>query len=97
MRLKAKTDLNQTPIVQALRAIGASVLILAQVGKGCPDLLVGYRGQNFLLEVKHGNGKLTADQVEFFAAWQGQVYEVRSAVEAVDVLLNDVRKIPHAV
>src|SRR3972149_1571025 len=49
-----RTDANHTEIVNALQAIGASVTSLADVGGGCPDLLVGYRGQNMLLEVKDG-------------------------------------------
>ncbi|MBO2009967.1 hypothetical protein [Hymenobacter negativus] len=42
---------NQAAIVAALRGIGASVLHLHQL-KNCFNLLVGYRGGTFLLEVK---------------------------------------------
>ena len=52
MRRAAKIDANQTEIVKALRQVGASVQSLASTGKGCPDLLVGFRGVNWLLEVK---------------------------------------------
>ena len=66
MRKAARTDGNQQAIVSALREAGASVEILAQCGKGVPDLLVGvpsteffFQGQrvflernNLLLEVK---------------------------------------------
>ena len=65
MRRAAKVDANQTEIVKALRQVGASVQSLAATGKGCPDLLVGIRGLNFLIEVKDGakprsDRKLTA-------------------------------------
>lgn len=43
-------DTNERPIIEALRAAGATVTQLD--GKGVPDLLVGFRGQTFLLEVK---------------------------------------------
>lgn len=83
---RAKTDTNQTEIVLALRSVGASVQCLHTIGKGCPDLLVGYRGQNFLLEVKRGKAKLTGDEPDWHEAWQGQVAIVRDVAEALSVL-----------
>jgi len=75
-RYARKTDDNHQRIVAALRAFGASVASLAAVGGGVPDLLVGYRGVNYLLEVKDGSKvasarKLTAAQVEWFGGWRG--------------------------
>lgn len=46
-----KRDENEKPIVDALRAIGATVDRLNDFG--VPDLLVGYRGRTILLEVKN--------------------------------------------
>ena len=67
MRLAARTDANHAAVVRALRQVGASVLDLSRVGQGCPDLLVGYQGKNFLVEVKAtAKKKLTKDQVRFF-------------------------------
>jgi len=91
MRRAARTDANQADIVDALRAIGASVEILAAVGRGCPDLLVGYRGCNVLLEVKDGQKrpskrKLTGDQEIWHRGWQGRVIVVKSADEALAVV-----------
>ncbi len=54
MRRAANVDRNQPEIVAALRAAGATVEYLHAVGGGCPDLLVGYRGANYVLEVKEG-------------------------------------------
>lgn len=70
MRIRARTDVNQASIVKGLRGIGASVAILAQIGNGIPDLLVGFRGKNFLFEIKDGDKpasqkKLTADEKIF--------------------------------
>lgn len=54
MRRSARTDDNHSEIVSALRQCGAFVTSLAAVGKGCPDLLVGFRGRWMLIEVKNG-------------------------------------------
>jgi hypothetical protein len=68
MRYAARVDKNQEQIVSALRAVGAYVWII-----GLPvDLLVGYKGHTFLVEVKDGPRKrLTALQEDFFANWSG--------------------------
>jgi hypothetical protein len=84
----AKVDANQSEIVAALRRVGATVQQLHTVGKGCPDLAVGWRGQTFLIEVKDGNKppsarKLTEDQVEWHGGWKGQVAVVNSVDEAL--------------
>jgi hypothetical protein len=68
MRYAARVDANQAQIVSALRAAGAYVWII-----GLPvDLLVGYNGHSFLVEVKNGPRKrLTALQQDFFNNWSG--------------------------
>lgn len=68
MRYAARVDKNQSEIVSALRAAGAYVWII-----GLPvDLLVGYNGQTFLVEVKSGHRKvLTRLQQDFFGNWIG--------------------------
>lgn len=92
MRRAAKIDANQLDIVEALRRCGATVQPLHTVGQGVPDLLVGFRGQTLLLEVKDGakppsERKLTPDQVRWHEAWDGHpVYVVRDVTEAVWVL-----------
>jgi hypothetical protein len=76
MRRAAKVDANQEQVVEALRAAGASVQTLAAVGKGVPDLLVGFQGKTLLLEVKDGRKppserRLTEDQLKWHGAWRG--------------------------
>ena len=78
MRYAARVDKNQSEIVSALRAAGASVQSLAAIGKGVPDLLVSIRGVNLLMEIKDGNKpksaqKLTEDQLKWHGTWQGPV------------------------
>lgn len=91
VRYSAKIDANQEEIVRLLRACGCSVQSLASVGNGCPDLLVGRQGQNWLLEVKDGGRKpseqrLTPLQALWHEAWRGQVVTVRSRDEVVRLL-----------
>ncbi len=91
MRKAAKIDANQTSVVEALRAAGASVQSLAATGKGCPDLLVGYAGINYLMEVKDGNKvpsaqKLTIDQEHWHGVWKGAVHIVKTENEALKIL-----------
>lgn len=84
MRRAARVDANQAAIVQALRCVGASVQSLAATGQGVPDLLVGRRGANYLLEVKAGpKAKKTPAQEEWHARWAGEVLTVRSVEEAL--------------
>ena len=92
-RRAAKVDANQTEIVQALRQIGAVVQSLAAVGNGCADLLVGFRGKNWLLEIKDGSKppsaqKLTPDQVEWHRVWAGHVVVVNSVESAIAAINN---------
>ena len=91
MRKAAKTDANHSQVVNALRQIGASVQSLATTGKGCPDLLVGYHGINYLMEVKDGDKvlskqKLTIDQEHWHSLWRGSVHIVKSVNEALKIL-----------
>ena len=87
MRRAAKVDANQEQVVEALRAAGASVQTLAAIGKGVPDLLVGYQGQTLLLEVKDGRRppserRLTEDQLKWHGAWRGGPLAVVDGPEA---------------
>jgi hypothetical protein len=93
MRRAAKVDANQADIVAALRKIGASVQPLHSVGQGCPDLLVGWRGMNTVLEVKDGKKppsarKLTTDQVIWHEGWRGQVAVVETVEQAILAVTN---------
>ena len=78
-RYNAATDKNQSPIVEALKAVGCTVYYI----KLPVDLLVGYRGKNYLLEVKQAKEKKTAGQDEFFSQWRGQKELVRTPEEAL--------------
>lgn len=88
-----RIDENQNEIVKTFRDLGASVLILSSVGKGCPDLLIGITDNqgykhNILVEVKDGKKspsqrKLTSDEQKFFDNWKGKVLVISSAEDAI--------------
>jgi hypothetical protein len=77
----ARRDVNEARIVPALRKRGATVRYLS--APGLPDLLVGFRGVNYLLEVKAQKGKLTPPEQDFFDEWRGQAVIVRSIEDAL--------------
>lgn len=81
-----RTDANQAEIVEQLRAIGCTVQDLSGVGRGTPDILVGYRGQNLLMEIKTKSGRLNPRQVEWFTKWHGQSSVVTCFEDALQVI-----------
>lgn len=72
MRYAARVDANQEQIVSALRAAGATVLII-----GLPvDLLVGHNNKTVLMEVKnpdsrYGKRGANDNQTVFMQTWRG--------------------------
>lgn len=93
MRKAARIDDNQNQLVRNLRAIGASVKVLSMVGKGFPDIAVGWNGNNYLFEIKDPNKvpskrKLTPDEQVFFDTWSGQ----RAIVETIEDCLTIMNK-----
>lgn len=83
MKKKGRRDANEPEIIQALEAIGATV---EQLNRPV-DLLVGFRGRNYLLEVKAPRGTLTGDQIDFIADWRGdEVVTVTTPEEAISAI-----------
>ena len=80
-----KPDANKSVVVDALRACGCSVRDLGG-GGGTPDLVVGFDGANFLLEIKHGRNGLNLAQRRFHSEWRGQVSIVRTTADALAVV-----------
>jgi Holliday junction resolvase len=92
MRKKARVDANQKEIVQELRKRGISVLHTHQLGKGAPDIIVGYMNSNYLIELKDGNKsksqqRLTKDELDFSLKWGGN-YAVCNSLEQILLLLD---------
>jgi len=89
-RHATRRDANEPEIVRELRAIGATV---HQLDEPC-DLVVGYRGLNFLFEVKDpakppSARALTDTQRRFHNTWRGQVCVVESLEDALEVMTRD--------
>ena len=88
-RRPSSLDRNHPAIVQALRDVGASVIDTSDIGHGFPDLVVGFRGQNYLLEVKnletaYGRKGLNPNQQRWSSEWAGsQPAIVRTVAEAL--------------
>lgn len=83
-RYAARRDKTESTIVQALHDVGATVAPISGAGVG--DLLVGFRGQNYLIECKTKRGKLTPAQVAFREAWQGQYAVCRTDIQALEAI-----------
>ena len=93
MRRAARRDANEKGIVEALRAVGATVYLLDEP---C-DLLVGYHGQTILMELKNPNtgyGKkgFNANQKHFAENWKGGPFclvdSVDSALRMLNIMVN---------
>lgn len=87
MRRYGKVDANQAEIVSKLRGIpGIGVSSIAPMGGGIPDLLVGWRRQNWLFEIKQHNGTLTTLESRWIFQWPGQVAVVRSFNDVIEIM-----------
>ena len=96
-RRAARRDANEPEIVEALQTAGATVQTLS--AKGVPDLLVGFRGETYLFEVKIPLGPLggapqhqhlNKKQDEWHRKWRGGtcvvVRSVDDALRAIGAL-----------
>lgn len=86
--MRSAVDANQPQIVDALRRCGCTVHVTSRVGGGFPDLVVGFRGQNFMLEIKDGSKspsrrRLTREQERWHGLWRGAVLVVESVEDAL--------------
>ena len=87
-RYAARIDKIQPAVVKAMRAIGSSVAVTSDAGKGFPDLVVGYQGRTILMELKDPDAtkrstgsRLTPAQAAFHASWRGDTLIVVSSVD----------------
>lgn len=78
--MKGRRDANEPSIMRALYSVHASV---EQVEREEYDLIVGYRMNTYLLEVKSEKGELTDSQKKFKRQWRGHYAIVRNPDEAL--------------
>jgi hypothetical protein len=90
--MKKRTDHNQAAVIDALRRFGATVQDLSQLGKGTPDILVGYHGRNYLLEIKNATDRapqLTGCEESWIREWHGQVGVVTTVEDAIAIIQDE--------
>jgi len=86
---KKRVDENQKTLIHTFIALGASVLNLSTVGRGCPDLLIGYKGKTVLVEIKSSEkSKYTDPQVKFMQEWRGGAISRINSVDAAIRLIK---------
>ena len=88
-----RTDSNHKEILEHIRKRGATAFSTHAIGKGFPDIVMGYEGRNYLIEVKDGSKppsarKLTEAEVLFHEKWKGKVHIVNNTIE-VDLILQN--------
>lgn len=83
---RGKRDANHGEITRAYERVGAGVIDLGGLGGGVSDILVGYGGVNYLVEIKTEFGALNDKQSEFFERWPGHKAVVRTIREALAVI-----------
>ena len=87
-----RTDANHKEIVDAIRKIPfLSVFSTHAIGKGFPDIVIGYKGINYLVEIKDGaktksQKKLTEDEIKFHQSWFGQIIVCECVKDVLQLL-----------
>lgn len=86
LRRDCRVDGNHLEICHTLRKCGVSIRSTASLGDGFPDVVAGFRGFNYLIEIKNGAKKwnLSKDQVVFHDEWQGQIVIIDSIESAIE-------------
>lgn len=90
MRRAARRDDNEKEIIAAMREAGAYVKAIND--EGLFDLLVSYRGETMLIEVKDGAKppsarRLTEAEQKFHDEWPGSdLFIINSVEEALSLL-----------
>jgi Holliday junction resolvase len=88
---KYRVDSNQPEVVKYLREKGVIVKHTHMVGSGFCDIVCGYKGKNFLFEIKDGDKptsakQLTAAEKIFHFEWKGQIDVIESGEQAWDII-----------
>ena len=86
----ARTDANQTEIVEGLRKIGAVVIITSQL-KNAFDILVAYRSKLYIMEIKDGKKPKSSHRLT-----EGEL-KCKAKVEGVGVPYNVVLSLDEAI
>ncbi len=87
LKYGAKKDANHNEVVNALKEAGASVIDMSHVGRGFPDLIVGFNSETLLVEIKnpktsYGKKGLNKNQLKWREQWIGGTYCIVDSPEA---------------
>jgi len=85
-----RSDKNQQEIVDGLRQIGCLVKVVSAETSGFVDLIVGWQGRTFLVEIKHKDGRFTEQEREFLRIWKDQVI-IADSIE--DIVMEIYRRL----
>jgi Holliday junction resolvase len=89
MTYAKRVDENHQEIVKKFRELGASVFDASGIGRGFPDILVGFNGNTALVEIKSGEKKKFTDaQLKFMSEWKGSSVTRINDVEGAERLIN---------
>ena len=88
---RQKKDGTHVAIARALEYHGCLVADLSQAGSGVPDLLCGYRGVLFCVEVKTPTGSLSKVQRAWFDEWAEYPALVLRSVDDVTHVMEELR------
>lgn len=81
-RYNPRRDVNELEIVNALKQVGCTV-----IRSNAVDLIVGYKGVNYLMEIKCDHkAYLKPSQIKLMAEWEGQYAIVTTITEAMSVI-----------
>jgi len=88
---KRSVDNNHSKIRDDLRKVlGKNAVIDTHALPKFVDLVVGYKGNNYLFEVKTDKKKkLTKDEQKIKDTWQGQYDVITTAEEAIKIMMCD--------
>ena len=94
MTYAKRVDLNHQEVVKTLRSLGATVFDASGIGRGFPDLVVGFKQQTILVEIKSSEQKrFTNAQLKFMADWKGsavvRINDVDGAIRLINLLRGD--------
>lgn len=91
LRARGRVDSNQAALVKELRQMGLSVAVTSSLGHGFPDIICGFLGVNYMLEVKNPDKPpsarvLTGDEQQFADNWKGQIATVMTLADCLKVI-----------
>ena len=89
MSYRKRVDKNQSQFTAELRKLGFSVAHTHTLGKGFPDLAIGWQRFTWLVELKSGAAdQLNGNEWDWWKNWRGSVFKTHSALDFLKQLEN---------